>query len=324
MADERSDLKIEKLSGDNYPSWKRQMKFLLMEKGLWGFVTGTETRPAEEAQEGTRRRFQTNSDRAFALIALCVEKSLQIHIGDTTDPQEAWDILSRQFEFVSTSQIVRLSRKFFSATMQENDDMMEHITLMTTLAQQLRDLGEVITSRKFANTILGSLPESYETFVLTLNSREANELDWESIKGSLQEEYLKRKERNNNRSHQSHEALIMVRGNGRNNRQQVGREQQQRFGNYRNNGGFNRNNQNGSFGNRNNSNRNGRTPSRQNNDANKQCFNCGEFGHIARDCHYTNQGNQVNHNNQEQGNFVNSLQNIHQPSCSTNQRNHVN
>ena len=340
MAEERStDVKIEKLRGDNYPSWKRQMKYVLMEKGLWNFVTGTEPRPAEGAQEGIRRRYQTNSDRTFAMIALYVEKSLQIHIGDTTDPREAWDILARQFEFVSTSQVVRLSRKFFSATMREEDDMMEHITLMTTLAQQLRDLGEVITPRKFATTILGSLPESYETFVLTLNARGVNELDWESIKGSLQEEYSKRKERNASRHRNGNEALIVrgsdhqhrnnrhprphqqqfrfdsaaqpmneamyVRGGSvqRNNQQQ----QRQRFGNYRNsNGGFSRNNnQNGGY-------ENGRFPSRQNNanmqiNANKDCYRCGEIGHIARECLNNNRGSQ---SNQEQGNFVDSFQGL--------------
>ena len=138
--------------------------------------------------------------------------------------------IAGQFEFVSTSQVVRLSRKFFSATMREEDDMMEHITLMTTLAQQLRDLGEVITPRKFATTILGSLPESYETFVLTLNARGANELDWESIKGSLQEEYAKRKERNSGRFRHCNEALI-ARGadQHRNNRRPNPHQQQMNF-----------------------------------------------------------------------------------------------
>ena len=42
---ESSGMKIEKLNGANYMSWKFNMKCLLMEKGLWGFVSGTVVKP---------------------------------------------------------------------------------------------------------------------------------------------------------------------------------------------------------------------------------------------------------------------------------------
>ena len=42
---ESSGMKIEKLNGANYMSWKFNMKCLLMEKGLWGFVSGTVAKP---------------------------------------------------------------------------------------------------------------------------------------------------------------------------------------------------------------------------------------------------------------------------------------
>ena len=53
---------------------------------------------------------------------------------------------------------------------------------------------ENISTRKFATVVLGSLPESYDNFLTSLN---AEELDWDNIKGLLIEEYLKRKEKNN-------------------------------------------------------------------------------------------------------------------------------
>ena len=37
---------IERLHGKNYQLWKYNAKFVLMERGLWGFVEGTETVPA--------------------------------------------------------------------------------------------------------------------------------------------------------------------------------------------------------------------------------------------------------------------------------------
>lgn len=71
------------------------------------------------------------------MISLAVETTLQIHIVNTTDPKIAWDTLMEQFSFISITQIVRLTREFYVGSMSEGDDLMEHITNMTVLAQQL-------------------------------------------------------------------------------------------------------------------------------------------------------------------------------------------
>ena len=87
--------------------------------------------------------------------------------------------------------MVRLNRKFYAASMQEGGDLIKHITYMTSLAEQLREMKEDISTKKFATVVLGSLPESYDTFLTSLNARKADELDWDNIKGLLIEEYLK-------------------------------------------------------------------------------------------------------------------------------------
>ena len=69
------------------------------------------------------------------MIALSMEKSLQVHIASTTDLLEMWQILQKQFEFVSVTQIVRLNRKFYAATMPEGTDLLQHLTYMTLLAK---------------------------------------------------------------------------------------------------------------------------------------------------------------------------------------------
>ena len=75
--------------------------------------------------------------------------------------------------------------------MEEGADLMQHITMMTSLAEQLRELEEEISSRKFVTVILGSLPEYYDNFVSSLNVRTADELNWDNIKGPLIEECMK-------------------------------------------------------------------------------------------------------------------------------------
>ena len=57
-------------------------------------------------------------------------------------------------------------------------------------------MNEEISSKNFATVVLGSLPESYDNFLTSLNARNADDLDWENGKGLLIEEYMKRAEKN--------------------------------------------------------------------------------------------------------------------------------
>ena len=98
--------------------------------------------------------------------------SLQVHILSTTDPKLAWETLQKQFEFVSIAQIVHLNRRFYTATMEEGDDLMQHLTNMTSLTERLKERKEDITPSKFATVILGSLPASYDGFISRLNARD--------------------------------------------------------------------------------------------------------------------------------------------------------
>ena len=41
----------------------------------------------------------------------------------STDPRIAWETLQKQFEFISITQILRLNRKFYAATMKEGTDI---------------------------------------------------------------------------------------------------------------------------------------------------------------------------------------------------------
>ena len=65
MADIQSDstMRIEKLNGTNYQTWKFNVKLMLMQKELWGIVEGTEV--VDDSTEGLRKKFYARSDEAY-------------------------------------------------------------------------------------------------------------------------------------------------------------------------------------------------------------------------------------------------------------------
>ena len=148
---------------------KFQTPLVLMECVLWGFTQEGKGQPAHETtMDAAKRSLELWLDKAYLLIALNVEKHLQIHIFGTIELLKAWQNLQKQFEFASVTQIVRLNPKFYAASMQEG--LMKHLTYMMSPAEQLRKLKEDISSKKFDTVILGSLPYSYDNF--------ANQFEW--------------------------------------------------------------------------------------------------------------------------------------------------
>ena len=67
------------------------------------------------------------------------------------------------------TQIVHINRKFYAASMKDAD-LMQHLTHMTYLSEQLPEMNEEISSKKFPRVALGSLPESYNNFLMNYDS----------------------------------------------------------------------------------------------------------------------------------------------------------
>ena len=128
------------------------------------------TAPGASATPKVQNAYRLPSDKAYSLIALSVDKSLQVHNSSTTDPRATWKILQKQFECISIAQIVRLNRRFYAANMKEGADLIEHLTYMASLVELFRELKEEITTQRFATVILGSLPKSYDNFISSLNA----------------------------------------------------------------------------------------------------------------------------------------------------------
>ena len=113
MATEELSCKFEKLTADNYHSWKFNMKMYLIGKDLWEIVTGTEVL-SDEASEAEKRKFKKDENKALAMICLGISTSLQIYVRSCETAKSAWESLEKHFQQKTLSKKIFYRRKLYS------------------------------------------------------------------------------------------------------------------------------------------------------------------------------------------------------------------
>ena len=88
---------IDKLDGSNWNTWKFQMKHLLMAKGIWGLVDGSEVL-AHDAMPAAQALYWSRLQKAFSTIVLAIDRAQLYLITSCEEPKQAWDALKKHFE----------------------------------------------------------------------------------------------------------------------------------------------------------------------------------------------------------------------------------
>jgi hypothetical protein len=183
---------IDKLDGSNFAIWKFKMKNVLMERELWEIVDGTEVL-AEDADDNARRRFQQRMNKALATIVLSVSDD-QIHlIDEAKTPLEAWTNLQTHFERSSLANRLFLNRKLQGLRMSNEDSMHEHVKKFKEIVRKLSAIGAPVPDDYQVTILLNSLPDSYDSLIVALESR-AEGLTMEFVQERLLHEFTKRSE----------------------------------------------------------------------------------------------------------------------------------
>ena len=99
MSNEDAFFKMEKLTSENYHSWKFSMKMFLIGKDLWEIVQGNEVlADTVDANSEEARKFNKRCNIALASICLNVSTNLQVYVRSVLHAKEAWDVLAKHFE----------------------------------------------------------------------------------------------------------------------------------------------------------------------------------------------------------------------------------
>ncbi|UYV71336.1 hypothetical protein LAZ67_8002677 [Cordylochernes scorpioides] len=178
---------VEKLNGQNYRSWKYNIKILLIEKGLWDVMFKDED--TQDAQ------LKAQKDKALAVIALSINTEHQIHIIDFSSPQDAWKNLEQVFEPKSRSRILQLKKQFVNIKLQTGESMLDYLNRLKICTDHLKEAGAEVDDQDIAYSMLSGLSDSFDTLVMSFGNVEDSDFTSNKVRNTLLTEYERRSAR---------------------------------------------------------------------------------------------------------------------------------
>src|SRR2546423_5454765 len=160
--EESKSYSIEKLTESNYRSWSQVIESHLDDQGLWGVVTGTETKPSlsptppttstsgtESSESATAEQATATVDntamgewlkkakKARKIIISAITPSVMIYVEGRRDPSEMWKILEERYKPKTRVTLRQLQRQFNTIKMTDDDGNMEkHLQRVEPLEHQ--------------------------------------------------------------------------------------------------------------------------------------------------------------------------------------------
>lgn len=164
--------RIEPLRGtENFAVWKVRMRHILTNLGIANHVEPGAMTPLDPSLVAT---WKASDQKALTTIVLRVADNVLVHVETATTAKQAWAALSTLYKSKGILGITTTRRKMHQTWCAEDGNIEEHIHTMRTFQVALARLGRPINNDEFAQTLMDSLPGSWDPFINGLSDNIAS------------------------------------------------------------------------------------------------------------------------------------------------------
>ena len=149
---------IERLDVDNYRTWSKKMKAVLVTKELWTPVT--EDEPTDKKAD----------QKALALITLSVSDHNLSTLDEAETAKAAWETLKKVYEARSNARKLQLKRELNALKKDAAETVTAYVTRAKDLRIQLASTGYEVKDEEVVLSLLAGLPTEYDMIVTVLES----------------------------------------------------------------------------------------------------------------------------------------------------------
>ena len=192
--------------------------------------------------------------QTLGTIRQWIDASLYNHVRSETDPRILWKKLESMYEATNAQAKVFMIRKVMNLKLSEGQSITQHLNDFEGLITELSVSGMSLDDEMQACLLLGSLPDSWDTLVVSLSNSALNGVvTMTMVKNRLLKEEIRRRDV----ASTSSQALVT---------ENRGRSKSRGRGN-------------------------GQSRDRSKSKEKRSCYNYGKPGHIKRNCRYLKQQN---------------------------------
>lgn len=233
------------LNGSNFHVWKGKMEDLLYVKNYYLPVFATE-KPADK----TESEWTILHRQVCGYIRQWVDDNVLNHISGETHARTLWNKLEQLYARKTGNNKLFLIKQMMGLKYQDGTPLSDHLNAFQGIMNQLAGMGIKFEDEIQGLWLLGTLPDSWETFRTSLsNSAPDGIVTMELAKGNILNEEMRRKSQGSS----SHSEVLVTERRGRS---------QSRAPSNR---GNQRSSSKGKF-------------------ANIECYHCGKKGHTKKFC----------------------------------------
>jgi transposase InsO family protein len=220
-----SSYAIAKLNGTNYLNWAVDVKYLLIERGLWDIIAdskpgiiipgtkpGTvETKPIDSKPEELEK-YKSRARVCLSIIYLNIEPEYRKIIENCgEDPVEAWRILKLNFCPDSRSSHMRLFTELIECKIRPRETINLFAARLLRISNQIIDINPKFDSTYTSFQLLRYLPSSFDGIVQSILRWSDERFTFNNITTELVAEEVRLNVRDQDRGRTSAELQVVCR-----------------------------------------------------------------------------------------------------------------
>ena len=212
----------ELLKANNWMPWKQQMLAIFRDLGLEKYIakdakapeSANPTKITPEEMEA-KKKWAEGDGKARTQIELSIGNAEMIHISGTITASQMWEQLCMVKESKGQLGVLATRHALYRATAEEGFDMVEHISNLRKLQEELHIMNNLVSDEDFLMILITSLPESWDNYTSSYLGSSGNKPDLKSHE--LVAILLEEEKRWKGRTGESAGYTLQARGTGKGN-----------------------------------------------------------------------------------------------------------
>ena len=170
MDPDKSSFGIEKLSDENFHTWKKRIQFVLSYRELDDYIDDDPPKQGTEDYPALHSAWKKKDKKTQAIIGLHLSDKYLEQVSHAETAKEMWNMICDIFEKHTLLNKLAARRRFYTATMTEGESVLSFSARVRQLAASLKSMGVTVDDKEMAMGFLCGLPETFDSLISALDA----------------------------------------------------------------------------------------------------------------------------------------------------------